>query len=130
MLKTLLPIAVKFFRFVLVGVSGLIVDFGLTYLFKEKWKVNKYIANGVGFFSAATSNFFLNRSWTFASVDPDVGSQYAKFILFSLVGLLINSVIVWLLNDRLKKNFYLSKAAATIIVTLWNFLSNFLFTFR
>ncbi|MCA6415271.1 MAG: GtrA family protein, partial [Cytophagales bacterium] len=110
--------------------SGLIIDFGLTYLFKEKWRVNKYIANGVGFFSAATSNFFINRSWTFASADPDVGGQYLKFILFSIVGLLINSIIVWLLNDRLKKNFYLSKAAATIIVTLWNFLSNFLFTFR
>jgi len=50
--------------------------------------------------------------------------------LFSIVGLLINSIIVWLLNDRLKKNFYLSKAVATIIVTMWNFLSNFLFTFR
>jgi putative flippase GtrA len=130
MLETLSPIVIKFFRFVLVGASGLIIDFGLTYLFKEKWKVNKYIANGVGFFSAATSNFFINRSWTFASADPDVGGQYLKFILFSIVGLLINSIIVWLLNDRLKKNFYLSKAVATIIVTMWNFLSNFLFTFR
>ncbi len=130
MLEALPPIALKFFRFVLVGASGLIIDFGLTYLIKEKLKLNKYVANGVGFFTAATSNFFINRSWTFNNMGPDVGGQYLKFLLFSLIGLVINSVIVWVLNDRLKKNFYISKAVATIIVTLWNFISNFLFTFR
>jgi hypothetical protein len=42
-----------------VGASGLIVDFGLNFLFKEKWKVNKYIANGVGF-SLPPSAIFLS----------------------------------------------------------------------
>lgn len=130
MLETIPPIVIKFLRFVFVGASGLVIDFGLTYIIKEKLKLNKYLANGVGFFIAASSNFFINRSWTFSNVDPNVGGQYFKFILFSLVGLVINSVIVWFLNDRLKKNFYVSKAVATIIVTLWNFFSNFLFTFR
>jgi putative flippase GtrA len=130
MLESFPPIILKFMRFVAVGFSGLLVDFGLTYLLKEKLKLNKYVANGTGFFAAATSNFFINRQWTFSSADPDVGGQYMKFILFSLIGLLINSAIVWLMNDRLKKNFYLSKGVATLIVTLWNFLSNFFFTFR
>ncbi len=130
MLDVLPPIAIKFFRFVLVGASGLVIDFGLTYLIKEKLKLNKYLANGIGFFSAATSNFFINRSWTFTYIGSDIGGQYLKFLLFSLIGLVINSIIVWILNDRLKKNFYISKALATIIVTLWNFISNFLFTFR
>ena len=130
MLEAIPPVAIKFFRFVLVGASGLVIDFGLTYLIKEKLKLNKYLANGIGFFSAATSNFFINRSWTFSNIDPHVGGQYLKFLLFSLIGLVINSMIVWVLNDRLKKNFYISKAAATMIVTFWNFLSNFLFTFR
>jgi putative flippase GtrA len=130
MLESLPPIILKFFRFAVVGASGLVIDFGLTYLCKERFKLNKYFANGIGFFVAATSNFFINRSWTFANADPDVGAQYIKFILFSMIGLFINSLIVWLLNDRLKKNFYLSKAIATGIVTLWNFFSNFFFTFQ
>lgn len=130
MLQTLSPIILKFFRFATVGASGLIIDFGLTYIIKEKLKANKYLANTVGFFAAATSNFFINRTWTFSNSDPNVGGQFLKFILFSLVGLLINSAIVWLMNDRFKKNFYTSKAMATAIVTIWNFLSNFLFTFR
>ena len=130
MLDSLPPILLKFFRFTVVSASGLLIDFGLTYLIKEKLQLNKYLANGIGFFVAASSNFFINRSWTFSSSDPDVGGQYLKFILFALIGLAINSAMVWFFNERLKKNFYLSKAFATVVVTLWNFLSNFLFTFR
>ncbi len=130
MLDNLPPIFLKFVRFAVVGASGLVIDFGLTYFCKEKFRVNKYVANGIGFFSAATSNFFINRNWTFENHHPDVAGQYIKFVGFALVGLAINSVIVWWLNDRMKKNFYLSKAIATIIVTCWNFVVNFLFTFR
>lgn len=130
MLENLPPIFLKFVRFAVVGASGLVIDFGLTYLCKEKLRVNKYVANGIGFFAAATSNFFINRNWTFENNHPDVAGQYFKFVGFALVGLAINSVIVWWLNDRIKKNFYLSKAIATIIVTCWNFVANFLFTFK
>ena len=130
MLENLPPVFFKFIRFAVVGASGLVIDFGLTYLFKEKLKLNKYVASGVGFFAAATSNFFFNRNWTFGSSHPDVAGQYLKFIAFALIGLGINSAIVWLLNDRLKRNFYFSKAMATVIVTCWNFVANFLFTFK
>jgi putative flippase GtrA len=130
MLESLPPIFLKFIFFALVGVSGLVIDFGLTYLNKEKLKLNKYLANGTGFFAAATNNFFLNRNWKFANTHPDVTGQYIKFIGFALIGLAINSVIVWWMTEKMKKNFYLSKGVATFIVTCWNFLSNFLFTFR
>jgi len=48
----------KFLKFGSVGLSGMAVDFGITILFKEKLNINKYAANTLGFFSAATSNFF------------------------------------------------------------------------
>ena len=83
MLESLPPIFLKFIFFALVGVSGLVIDFGLTYLNKEKLKLNKYLANGTGFFAAATNNFFLNRNWTFANTHPDVTGQYIKFIGFA-----------------------------------------------
>lgn len=129
-LMEITPLAIKFLKFAVVGGIGLIIDFGLTYLCKEIFKFNKYVANAVGFFVAATNNFLLNRAWTFANTDPNILGQYAKFILFALAGLLINSAIIWFLHGQRKKNFYFSKAVATVIVTLWNFASNILFTFR
>ncbi len=119
----------KFLKFGTVGLSGMLLDFGITFLFKEKFKFNKYISNTCGFFSAATSNFILNRLWTFQSADPAVAFQYVKFLSLSTVGVLFSNAIIYLLNDRLKWNFYFSKLVSIAVVVFWNFFASYFFTF-
>lgn len=119
----------KFLKFGVVGFGGVFVNFGITYICKEWLKWNKYLSNILGFIFAATSNYILNRMWTFASSNPQIASEYAKYFVISLVGLGIDSIMVWLLNGKLKWNFYLSKVFAVGASTLWNFLGNLLFTF-
>lgn len=108
----------------------MVVDFGITYITKELLKLNKYVANSLGFVCAATSNYILNRQWTFASNDPEIMMQYFRFIGFSLIGLAINNLVIYLLHERTKWNFYFIKLIATGIVTLWNFFMNYIFTFQ
>ncbi len=119
----------KFIKFGLVGFTGLFVDFGVTFLFKEKLKWQKYVANSIGFLSAATSNYFLNRMYTFHSVDPKVLVEYSQFMIISLIGLLINTLVLWLIVSKLKWNFYFSKLLAIGVVTIWNFGANAFITF-
>ena len=119
----------KFIKFCIVGFSGVFVDFGITYFFKEIVKIQKYVANAIGFSTAATTNYILNRIWTFHSHNPKVFLEFGRFFVIALIGLGINSAIIWLMNGKFKVNFYLSKLVATIIVTLWNFLINAYFTF-
>ena len=119
----------KFIKFGVVGCSGMVIDFGLTYLFKEIVKIQKYIANTIGFCTAATTNFFLNREWTFHSTDPAITYQFCKFFFISLIGLGINTFVLWLLVSKYNKNFYLSKLFAIGIVLIWNFFINLYFTF-
>ncbi len=123
-------VVLKFIKFCTVGGSGVIVDFGFTYLFKEKVKFNKYVANSIGFLIAASSNYALNRIWTFHSENQNITIEYLSFILMSLVGLFINNLTLWLIHDKYKYNFYISKIAAIGVATLWNFTSNYLFTFN
>ena len=99
-------------------------------MLKEKLRLNKYIANSTGFICAATTNWLLNRIWTFQSHDPQISRQYLLFLAISLIGLGINNGIIYLLADRGKLNFYLSKLLAIGVVTIWNFLMNFFFTFN
>ena len=120
---------VKFLKFSAVGASGVIVNFGVTWFFKEVCKLNKYLSNILGFIFAATTNYLLNRWWTFQSSNPQVGTEYAKYFLISVVGLGIDTLTVYLLNGKLKWNFYLSKVFAIGAATLWNFFGNLLFTF-
>lgn len=119
----------KFIKFCIVGFSGVFVDFGITYFFKEVVKLQQYFANAIGFTAAATTNYILNRTWTFHSHNPQIMMEFTRFFVIALIGLGINSAIIWLMNGKFKVNFYLSKLVATIIVTGWNFLINAYFTF-
>lgn len=120
----------KFLKYCIVGFSGMIIDFGTTWLLKEKIRINKYLANSTGFILAASSNYFWNRFWTFHSENTQIATEYMSFILISLAGLVINNLIIFLLADKLRINFYLSKLFAIGVVTLWNFFMNYMFTFN
>lgn len=120
----------KFLKFACVGLSGLLVDFGVTWFLKEMVKIHKYVANAIGFTLAATSNYVLNRIWTFDSHNPAIATEYIKFLVISIIGLGINTLILWLLVSKARQKFYLSKLFAIAVVTIWNFFMNWIFTFN
>lgn len=69
----------QFIKFCVVGGSGVFVDFGITYLCKEWLRLNKYLANSLGFLCASTSNYVLNRIWTFHNENPDIAGAIPPF---------------------------------------------------
>jgi putative flippase GtrA len=120
----------RFLKFGMVGLVGMVVDFSVTWFCKEKIKLNKYIANSLGFCTAVINNFLLNRYWTFEDNTHPFGEQFIKFTLVSVSGLLINNLLLFLLLKYSKKNFYFLKFAVTGLVFFWNYFVNFLFTFN
>ena len=122
-------LVLKFIKFCAVGFSGMVIDFGTTWLLKEKVRINRYIANSTGFILAATSNYIWNRFWTFQSDNNHIATEYFSFIIISLAGLAINNLLVYFFSDKMKFNFYFSKLIAIVVVTLWNFIMNYLITF-
>lgn len=119
----------KFLKFCIVGFSGMVVDFGFTWLCKEKFKWNKYVSNSIGFVLAATNNYIWNRWWTFQSDNANIPVEYGKFFVISVIGLGLNNLVIYLLHEKLKLNFYLAKLIAIGVVTVWNFVMNYRFTF-
>lgn len=117
-------------KFGLVGASGVAVDFGITWLLKEKVKMHKYAANSLGFMCAASNNFIWNRLWTFQSNDPDIAQQYLVFILVSLGGLAFNNAALWFFHDKRKMPFYVSKILAVLVAMFWNFFGYKFLAFR
>jgi len=117
----------KFLKFGIVGFSGMVIDFSITFLLKEKLKIHRYLANSAGFTIAATSNYFLNRLWTFESVNPRVMVEYSTFFFVSLIGLVINNSFLFLFEKKFK--FYIAKLFAIAVTMLWNFFANYYLTF-
>jgi putative flippase GtrA len=120
----------KLFKFGAVGLTGMVIDFGVTWLCKEKLRWNKFMANSIGFTLAVINNYLLNRIWTFESSNAQWQAEFGKFLLVSLAGLGLNNLLVYILHSRFKAGFYISKGAATVCVVAWNFFTNYFFTFR
>lgn len=117
-------------KFGLTGMLGMAIDFGLTWIVKEKLRFNKYLANGIGFCAAVTSNYLINRIWTFHSANIHWGIEFSKFMVVSLIGLCLNMAIVFVLHQREGGiNFYFAKFLAIGMVFIWNFTANLFFTF-
>ena len=120
----------RLFKFGLVGLSGMAIDFSVTWVCKEKLGFNKYLSNSLGLCFAVTSNFLLNRYWTFESGAQPFTTQFARFMLVSLSGLAINNLLLYLLVKKMQSNFYLLKLIVIGLVFFWNYFVNFLFTFN
>lgn len=119
----------KVIKFVVVGSSAFVIDFSCTYFFKEKMKVNKYVANTLAFVIAASYNFVLNRWWTWGVQDQQVVMQAFKFAGVMTTGLIITSGLIYIFSDRMKVNFYIAKLIGVSVAMVWNFTMNNFVTF-
>ena len=120
---------IKFIKFCIVGFSGLLIDFTITYIFKEKLKIHKYISNSLGFIIAVCTNYYLNRIWTFDSNSTQIFEEYTSFLIISIIGLITNNIFLYLFHEKLSKQFYISKFIAILLTSFWNFFANYYYTF-
>ncbi len=120
---------IKFIKFCIVGFSGLVIDFIITYISKEKLKIHKYISNSLGFIIAVCTNYYLNRIWTFDSNSTQIFEEYTSFFIISIIGLIINNIFLYLFHEKLGKQFYTSKLIAILLTSFWNFFANYYYTF-
>ena len=135
--------AERFLKFAVVGTIGFIVDFGLLYILKEFVGLPTIIANTFSFCAAVVSNFTLNRYWTYPdSRSKKLSAQLIQFTLVSLIGLLINDIIVVLLEHPFQSlldtgftflpiaGYIPAKIVATVVVLFWNFFINRRWTYN
>ena len=124
---------VQLFQFAVVGGTGYIVNLAVFAILTHGADVNYVVAALAAFAVAVSNNFVLNRLWTFRSQgarEHHAGFQAFRFIVVSLVGLLVNLIILALLVDGFKLPELPSQAFAVAAATPVNFVGNKLWTFR
>ena len=91
-------ILAEFIKFSLVGTSGMIIDLTFVFLSTELLALPFRIARTIGFIFALTSNFLINRKFTFVQVNnANFYKQYIMFLIMSCVAFIINwSISVYL----------------------------------
>ena len=119
---------VQIFKFGIVGVIATLIDFAFLYVFKEFCHFNVVVANTLSFCISVIYNYIASVQWVFdVNEEKDKKKQFITFIVFSVIGLLINDGIVWLATDILKIHYMISKIIATAIVMVFNFITRKLF---
>ncbi|GIK72163.1 MAG: hypothetical protein BroJett021_11510 [Chloroflexota bacterium] len=136
----------RFVKFAMVGTAGMVTHMIIFNILMLGLRLDPRLANAVGFIAAVVQNFTLNRRWTFPeSRSRDPGAQLGQFAIVSVIGLMINSAVFWVVSHTLESfwdglipaptlahalNNNFALATAIGVVLFWNFTVNRLWTFR
>ena len=83
------PLIRQFFKFGVVGLAGLVVDTATVYALRGS--LGLYGAGLVAFVVAASSNWLLNRVWTFKGQGGGPAHrQWVRFLATNLAGFVLN----------------------------------------
>jgi len=121
-------------RFFTVGASGLLINYLISSLLSGGTFFNFWYIHGtlIGIIFSITSNFLLNKSWTFEDRDFSLYhtlKQYGLFVAFSSIGASIQLLLVYLLVES-GLSYSPSLIIAVASASISNFLLNKKFTFH
>ncbi|MCX6811640.1 MAG: GtrA family protein [Candidatus Berkelbacteria bacterium] len=141
---------VQFVKFALVGIINTGVDWIVFFLLTliPFFRELEWLAKTISFLVSATNSFIMNSFWTFkkefkGGLDETKGqkaakgtSYYIKFMIVSLIGWGLNTLIFYICRYKIFENLpqrrsqFISLFFASGIVVIWNFLANKLWTYK
>lgn len=128
----------SFVRFCVVGLSGVVIDMSLLFLLSDPrmlgWGLTR--SKIIAAEAALINNFIWNDLWTFAEVSRHqnhIGQRLKRFLKFNAicaVGLVLNVLILNFEFNALHMNRYVANLLAIMIVTVWNYMTNWKLNWR
>jgi dolichol-phosphate mannosyltransferase len=130
----------KYIKFSAVGVVGAVINSAVLWTAHEIFFVYYLWAAVLAFCVAATSNYYMNRRWTYRSKGK-LPKQYSQFLAVSVCGLVLNLIILKGIVDEAMPVLHIGKDKASIylvaanlvaifVVSIFNFFANSFWTFR
>lgn len=123
-MKKLKNLINQILKFGVVGVIAFLIDYGLLYVFTEWCGIYYFTSSIMSFSISVVFNYIASVRWVF-----NVNQKYSKvrnfvlFVIFSVIGLGINQLVMWLGVEQLNIYYMITKIGATAIVMVWNFIT-------
>src|SRR5580692_7015176 len=96
-------------------ISGSLADFLLTILLVEVfhcWYITGVVAGNI---VGAIAQFIISRNWAFSATKGKIPKQLIRFILMWIGCIMLSAAGVYLLTDRFKLYYLLSKLIISIL---------------
>ena len=119
---------IQIFKFTIVGGIATVIDFVFLYIFREFCHFPVLVSNTLSFCISVIYNYIASVKWVFdVNKDKNAKKQFIIFIIFSVLGLLLNNLIMWITVEFLSIYYLLAKIIATAIVMVFNFVTRKIF---
>ena len=111
-----------------LGVIGTLGHYTVLVVLVQFWAVDPVFASSLGFVVGAVINYILNYHFTFQSRKRH-SEALTKFLIVAIIGAGINGFIMYIGVENTRINYMIIQLFATLVVLLWNFIVNSLWTF-
>ena len=119
---------VQLVKYVLIGVLGLVVDFGI-YTILTHFKMNVEIANIISSTCGIINNFLWN-SYTNFKVHDRMILRFISYFIVGQITTVFTTVSLFIFVTKLGYPYLIVKIVATFVATLIQFVINKVVTFR
>ena len=127
----------EFFRYLIVGGSATIIDFGVLFICQEfvfhyVSGIGLYISTALGFTAGLIFNYIFSLVFVFRK-QKEKGKGFKPFLIFlfvGIVGLILTELGMWLGVTVLHFNYLLVKVFVTGAVLFWNYLGRKILIFE
>jgi len=113
---------IQFFRYLFVGGTAFVVDYGLLYVLTEYAGLHYLLSATISFIAGLVVNYLLSTWWIFRK--SKLQNKWAEFLVFAIigvVGLLLNNLFMYVFTDLFHIHYMVSKLITTALVMIWNF---------
>ena len=117
-------------KFGVVGGTSFLIDYGIFTILSQLLGINYLISSIISFSISVIYNYILSIKWVFDVSKRQTVKEFVIFIILSVIGLGINSLIMYLTHDLMDIHEMIGKIIATAIVMVYNFITRKIFIER
>ncbi|MBQ8131213.1 MAG: GtrA family protein [Bacilli bacterium] len=118
----------QIFKFGIVGGIATVIDWAIYYIVVKFLNVPPLIGNILSFSVSVIYNYTASVKWVFhVNEEKSKKRMFIEFMVFSILGLLLTELLLWVGIDILGQDKMLVKIIATAIVMVFNFITRKLF---
>ena len=123
---------IRFLKFAVVGISGLVVNMTMLYILTEYFHIVYFISSIMAIEISIISNFFLNDLWTWRDRAKKTFLQRLTqyHVSVGLTAILANWLILLILTEFFNIYYMISNLIGIAVGTFANFILNDLWTFN
>jgi len=119
-----------FWSYLFISVIATAVDILFLFLLTDIIKINYLVSGTFSFFFGTVVAYLGQKYFTFKDQNKKIARQFGLFAFISVIGLLINLLVLKICVDAFGLHYMIGKIFAIGIGFIWNYTANRKITFK